>query len=267
MPLPKVLTMFVPNKGNALSISLSKSETNAEENLKVVTPDGGVLCQNATTGNAIRFGVGASGVSRGIYDVSSASWIYHFNESIGTEIRAPSESSVIKLLADTTSVKYVLETEWIDSPSGKGLAFNYRKGQVAGAWGSLQDGSAVTYPGGFFFDADNGTNNVRLLGLPSGSLSWGGKAIETVNSQGSGYVRFNSGLQICWGASTGGAYKTITLPVPFKDTNYAVFFMGDARLLLGTSLVSTTTLECGSSAPSLQDQTCNGKWLAVGSWK
>lgn len=270
MALPKVLTMFVPNKGDKLNISLTKSDSSEEENLKIATPDGGLLCASTKTSKAVRFGIGASGISRGIYDVESKKWIYHYNETIGTEIVAPTEKSIIVLKAGKTVVSNGLRLYAggiCDEDGTGGVSINYRPEGTTGAWGSFCNKVDAHYNGGFFFDADDDVTSFRLLGMPSGSLTWNNKPIEIVEASGANYIRYKSGLQICWGASTGGAYKTITLPVPFKATNYAVFFMGDARLMFGTIIVSTTTFKCGSAAPSLQDQTCNGRWLAVGSWK
>lgn len=69
-----------------------------------------------------------------------------------------------------------------------------------------------------------------LRGFPDGSFgstapkcNWDNSIVTTV-SHGSNHVRFGNGLQICWfypKISVSGDYKpTITLPIPFKDSNY-----------------------------------------------
>ncbi len=270
MALPKVLTMFVPNKGDKLNISLTKSDSTEEENLKIASPDGGLLCASTKTSNAVRFGIGASGISRGIYDVAYKKWIYHFNETIGTEIVAPTEKSIIALKANKTVVNNGLRLygDGICNEDGSGgVSINYRFDGVTGAWGAFCNKVDAHYNGGFFFDADNKVTAVRLLGMPSGSLTWGGKSIEIVASKGTNYVRFKSGLQICWGSAPGGAFTNITLPVPFADTSFFVAFQGDNRLMCGSDIKSTTVISCGSSNPQMQNQAPNkGRWIAIGRW-
>ena len=87
--------------------------------------------------------------------------------------------------------------------------------------------------GGFVISTTDGTNHPQFTGYPDGRLVWDNKEIERVNSSGSNYIRYESGLQICWtvmsismsGASTTGwtgtyyTYRKIgsswTYPVSF----------------------------------------------------
>lgn len=89
-----------------------------------------------------------------------------------------------------------------------------------GAYLSL-NGMNASYPGYFSITAHNGTNSNALQGRPDGTLTWGGKNIERIESSGTNYIRYVSGLQICWGAMNvpGAAVndETITFPMPFKD--------------------------------------------------
>lgn len=271
MALPKVLTMFVPNKGDKLNISLTKSDSTGEETLKIATPDGGLLCASTKTSNAVMFGVGASGISRGIYDVAGNKWIYHYNETIGTEIVAPTEKSIIALKAGKTVVNNGLRlySQGICNEDGTGgVSINYRPENVTGAWGAFCNKVDAHYNGGFFFDADNNVTSCRLLGMPSGSLTWNSKPVETVESSGENYVRYKSGLQICWGNSRGGKFLIVNLPVPYMNTNYVVFFIGSNRLLYGADVETTTSIALGACAPSLAAQVPDrGFWLTIGKWK
>lgn len=73
--------------------------------------------------------------------------------------------------------------------------------------------------------ADDGNDSADLVLNPSGSATWNGKEVERVNASGTNYIRFESGLQICWEDLGGVNYNTQkdwNLPVPFKDTNYLV---------------------------------------------
>lgn len=71
--------------------------------------------------------------------------------------------------------------------------------------------------GGFALYAHDGSQSKSFLGLPDGTLKWGGKAVDQINScelqaEGGGYIRYESGLQICWGYGVKG---TVSYPAPF----------------------------------------------------
>lgn len=57
----------------------------------------------------------------------------------------------------------------------------------------------------------------------------------------SGYIRFESGIQICWGTAPAGKDKvTVTLPMPFKNKNYIVTIGVYADIQHGYCVSSTT---------------------------
>lgn len=57
----------------------------------------------------------------------------------------------------------------------------------------------------------------------------------------SGYIRFESGIQICWGTAPEGTDKvTVTLPMPFKNKNYIVTIGAYADIQHGYAVSSTT---------------------------
>lgn len=138
------------------------------------------------------------------------------------------------------------------------------------------------------------TINTNITNLQSEDTSIQA-SINTINSEitmlqantgmttSSQYVRFNNGLQICWGRmsypqlaakSTGSV--TVTLPAAFKDTNYqiattmevdagnswhtGIFAVGKATSYM---VVSTRNGE------STQLSSANGIWsyIAIGYWK
>ena len=75
--------------------------------------------------------------------------------------------------------------------------------------------------GAFRLIAHDGTNVVDFYGRPNGDLTWNSKKVELINSGGSNYIRFESGLQICWGifnVSANGKYAQVTYPVAFYNT-------------------------------------------------
>lgn len=128
--------------------------------------------------------------------------------------------------------------------------------------------------GSFNLLATDGTNNVTLQGKPDGDLKWNGKNIERVNANGSDYIRFESGLQICWGSisvngGTAISSATCTFPVSFGNTSYTVMFSNQwstsASEYMRVETRQTTHFTYSIVAPS-----SNGHawfWLAIGYWK
>lgn len=55
------------------------------------------------------------------------------------------------------------------------------------------------------------TANYDLIGYANGTLSWSGKNIDCVEEQGNDYIRYASGLQICWGVISSEQFE------PFND--------------------------------------------------
>lgn len=119
--------------------------------------------------------------------------------------------------------------------------------------------------GRFDIHAFDGTNRKTLFGNANGSLTWNGKEVERVNASGTNYIRFESGLQICWGYTTATtAGTTVTFPVAFANTNYSVVPQtGGSGLTAGFSSQTTTSVLIQSSHASVQaaiEYICIGKW-------
>ena len=133
--------------------------------------------------------------------------------------------------------------------------------------------------GGFALQTSDGTNAPYLEGKPNGDLKWSGKSIERVNSSasegGAGYIRYENGLQICWGGGTASGTssgKTISYQVAF---NYAPSVTVTAGSLTATasnhvsiqaSGVTTTSFDCVLSVGSAWS-TGSFRWIAIGTWK
>lgn len=83
------------------------------------------------------------------------------------------------------------------------------------------------HPGAFLLQTayQNGSPNV-LIGMLDGSLKWCDKEVERVSSSNisdNGYVRYESGLQICCGGyAWDGNDKTVTFPVAFNGVPVAI---------------------------------------------
>ena len=89
-------------------------------------------------------------------------------------------------------------------------------------------------------------NNKILNGNPDGTLTWVDKEVERVNAKGgdgvNGYIRYESGLQICWayiGTCNDNVQTTWTFPVAFKDTHYALIAYCDHLGFGASSTIST----------------------------
>ena len=130
-------------------------------------------------------------------------------------------------------------------------------------------------PGTFTVYAQNSTNLTELVGRPNGHLSWGGKEVERVSLIGENYIRYESGLQICWGGTlipSGQINTTVTLPVPYRDASYvgfATYNDVNASTIGATVTVSSGTLfVIGlTSLVGSYDWPRFTKWLTIGRWK
>lgn len=110
---------------------------------------------------------------------------------------------------------------------------------------------------------NKGWDAIRLFAASDGG-SWVSVPRSRVNgsacitdSHGSNYVRFGNGLQICWGV---GGTGTVTLPVPFANTNYQVTTSqvgGGHTYNCGTDNYTTTSFNIASY---------QAHWVAVGYW-
>ena len=122
-----------------------------------------------------------------------------------------------------------------------------------------------TNAGNFSLKANDGTYSRILEGRPDGTLTWDGKNVERVNASGTYYIRYESGLQMCWGqvnASTAGT--TVTFPVAFANTDYKVMTSsGGYSINEGQSSRTTTGFHIDSSSGANAEL----YWFAIGFWK
>ena len=173
----------------------------------------------------------------------------------------------------------VLKTGYYISQSADDgrLSLNGGSNNDSGAYLNLYGKSHATEVGSFSLTAYDGTTRCGLYGKKDGTLTWDGKNVERVNSVGTNYIRYENGIQICW--KSGAAFDTddtpITLPVPFKDTTYAVSAIGKG---LSTStnislpkIVGKTTTDFTIKGTSTNGITTFAggtvDYVAVGYWK
>lgn len=93
--------------------------------------------------------------------------------------------------------------------------------EETGAHLSLYGKDHATKAGGFALEANDGVNSGRMEGTPNGGLTWDSKEVERVTASGSNYIRYENGLQICFGniSISGNGDKTITYGASFATNN------------------------------------------------
>ena len=109
------------------------------------------------------------------------------------------------------------------------LGWNWVNREGAGL--GLRSTDHHSNPGEFILFARDANNACSLTGKPGGNLTWDDKEIERVSAKGTNGIRFESGIQICWGtkgipAGTSGreVSGTMTFPFPFKNNDYVLTF-------------------------------------------
>ena len=127
--------------------------------------------------------------------------------------------------------------------------------------------------GNFTISARNGTDTKNLTGTPAGDLYWDGNELEIVDSHGNNWIRYVSGLQMCWGTgqlASGTAKETVTYPVAFVSTNKQIVNAGSgsAGCIVSAGARTTTSFEVFSVTwQNLATQVRNYSYIAVGYWK
>ena len=180
--------------------------------------------------------------------------------SIATNI-----ADIITRAADNGTVR-------IDGGSG------YGKGACFYAAGKDYEGTGAG--GHFIIEANNGTTQYQLKGDPNtGTLTWRGYNLG-VAAVASNYIRYDNGLQICWGHTANktvngnsNTSQMVTFPVAFKNSDYSVSVT--SRYVSGswtnnTTLINnntTTSVELFIDNATSSAYTFYFVWIAVGSWK
>ena len=98
---------------------------------------------------------------------------------------------------------------------------------------------ALPTAGGIMTGAIKWDNN-ELLGNSSGSLTWAGKVVERINAIGKNYIRFESGLQIC--------FSTLTIPADSEGINWTfpAPFKSNIDMLLTANYISSKATSIAS---------------------
>jgi len=98
----------------------------------------------------------------------------------------------------------------------------------------------------------------------TGSLTVGGKEVERVNASGNGYIRYDSGVQLCWGSGdyTNAQTYNVTFPQPFISK----------PALTNNSIATSQNINawCDSTKMTFTKQGTNTTtvfYIAIGKWK
>ena len=121
---------------------------------------------------------------------------------------------------------------------------------------------------GLFSLRTGGLDAKFLIGRPNGSLSWDAKEVERVTTSGPNYIRYESGVQICWGYSQpNSTQRPLTLPMPFMDVSYVVVptaFWGSTSNIPTTAYGNKTNT---GFTLYVSDSVAYADWIAIGRWK
>lgn len=137
----------------------------------------------------------------------------------------------------------------------------WRSGSVV----KLYSNSDPNAPGNFYIN----TGNEKVLsGLTTGSLTWDGKEIERVNAIGENYIRYESGLQICWGKVEDyiSGSVIVNVPVPFINASFVKVgtVMWDTVPIPGIGFTDGSNTHFTIHKSNI---TSYAYWLAIGKWK
>lgn len=118
-------------------------------------------------------------------------------------------------------------------------------------------------PGSFTLRVNNASTDIRLVGKLDGTLQWNSKEIERVDTIDANYIRFESGLQIYWGAESGvtSSGTQVTFTAPFVSApRITLGTTGSAHVYCGQVSATGVLLRSTASAGSTVIYTAVGYW-------
>lgn len=142
------------------------------------------------------------------------------------------------------------------------VGWSYDAGTGAGLGLRCASDELGNNAGEFFLFARKGNTGCVLSGKPDGSLTWNNKDVERVNAKGTNYIRYESGLQICWGILGAGTSLTATYPVAFSaEPSIATSSSSNVTIAANVSGRQNTGFVATLSASSYM------RYIAIGKWK
>lgn len=144
------------------------------------------------------------------------------------------------------------------------------RGYLEGASLVLCSNNVPGSSGGFNLTARVEDSSYTLSNNSAGSLIWRGQLVDNVEAQGNNYIRYASGLQICWGEFKGKTNNVITVALPMPYLN-AYSYTGVATANVWGAVCndegSTATSFIFNPRHTQADTPCGGRWLTIGKWK
>lgn len=144
------------------------------------------------------------------------------------------------------------------------LQLNGGTAQANGSWLRLngKDNTGV-----FQLRANDGVNDVGLVGNPDGTLKWNSKEVERIHaysiSASTGYIRYVSGLQIVWGSidSVGTTALTETYEVAFSAyPSVTATPNSSATIYIPSNNETRFTVRTASGTTTV-------RYIAIGKWQ
>lgn len=174
-------------------------------------------------------------------------------------------SGNLPLSGGTMTGTITASSDAMQSDSNDSSLFIYGgNGSGNGAYIIVCGKDEANYPGGFLLRAHDGTNSSYLIGRPNATLTWNAKEVERVNASGSSYIRYESGLQICWGSASSvtSSGKAVTYPAAFSANPALVVSSQTANNTWWTDRTTTgATLKINSTSGY------SVYYIAIGYWK
>ena len=140
-----------------------------------------------------------------------------------------------------------------------------------GARFALNGENRVGYEGRFILQAQKEGKMYAFEGLPDGVLRWGGHDVERVYSSGDNWIRYESGVQICWGFAS-PSNRVYSVPVPYvgdwlvigmnavPDAGWTTKAYAQGKALSSTTFFIRTRFD----GTSYDDPV---SWASFGKWK
>ena len=142
--------------------------------------------------------------------------------------------------------------------------------------GGTMAGAIVGNP--LTLSADDGNDSADLVLDPSGSATWNGKEVERVNASGTNYIRYESGLQICWDTvnitpSSGGApfahsgSTAVTFPVAFSSAPLVLANINENAGYWNAECQNQSTTGATISIGGYNTNQKTAQYFAIGFWE
>lgn len=123
--------------------------------------------------------------------------------------------------------------------------------------------------GQFSLTAIDSSSTFHLIGKPDGTLTWGGKSVDTIEEQGDNYIRFSNGIQICWEFHdfNHGAWMHVPFVKPFLYAPAVTATPTDSRIDV-TTYVQVRDIDNAGVIFACPYGDCYGTfYTAIGRWK